>query len=81
MGVVCRKLILNQPKSSVLGGSVWLIRSLPCKWRLAFGVGVIQAQLEGFGLLDVTAERERTRPMFHRAYAECGWAPPSTLAP
>jgi hypothetical protein len=47
----------------------------------AFLLGYLQALLVDRGLLDVTAERERTRPVFHRAYAACGWTPPASASP
>lgn len=79
---VLRGLPETDPQSTEVISPWWvrLAHPIPAV-QVAFGVGVIQAQLEGLGLLDVTAERERTRPMFHRAYAACGWAPPPTLAP
>lgn len=42
-------------------------------------LGYLQAAMAQKGLLDPTAERDRTRPLFHRAYQACGWVPPATL--
>lgn len=81
-GDVLRGLPEADPQSAEVIAP-WLTRlahPLPAV-QVAFGVGVVQAQLESLGLLDVDAERARTRPMFHRAYAQCGWTPPPTVAP
>lgn len=44
----------------------------------SFLVGFIQGTLRHFDLLDFTEERDRTRPIFHRAYHEMGISPPAT---
>lgn len=51
----------------------------PTAAGMAFGVGYLQGVLASRGLLDVKKERDRTRPIFHRAYRRCGWAVPETL--
>lgn len=44
----------------------------------SFCLGYAQAFMTGHGLVNVNSERDRTRPTFHRIYAECGFViPPS----
>jgi hypothetical protein len=47
----------------------------------SFWLGALQAQLEALGVISVAGERERTRPIFHRCYAHCGWPVPASLGP
>ena len=42
-------------------------------------IGFIQGSLATKGLLDVNAERARTRPIFHQAYAALGLGIPETV--
>lgn len=42
-------------------------------------LGFIQGLLFAHGLLDVNAERDRTRPLFHRAYQEAGLRVPGSI--
>lgn len=42
-------------------------------------LGFVQGVLAVNGSIDVTIERDRTRPLFHAAYRAMGWAPPTTL--
>ncbi len=44
-------------------------------------IGFIQAGLAHHGLLDVNAERDRTRPFFHEAYQAMGLTIPETVNP
>ena len=44
-------------------------------------IGFIQAGLAEKGLLDVQAERDRTRPFFHEAYQAMGLTIPETVDP
>lgn len=44
-------------------------------------IGFIQAGLAEKGLLDVQAERDRTRPFFHEAYQAMGLTIPETVNP
>lgn len=46
-----------------------------CRGFLAFAHGVLAAR----GLLDIEAERERTRPIFHEAYRRIGAIPPASV--
>lgn len=41
-------------------------------------VGFIQGVLAVRGLLNVSTERDRTRPLFHAAYREMGIEPPAS---
>lgn len=43
-------------------------------------LGFVQGVLAARGMLDVDAERDRTRPIFHRLYQEAGAAVPATIA-
>lgn len=44
-------------------------------------IGFIQGVLAMKGCLDVEAERDRTRPIFHRAYTNAGIKIPKTVNP
>lgn len=41
-------------------------------------IGFIQGVLAARGILDVDAERDRTRPLFHEAYKSQGLTPPTS---
>jgi hypothetical protein len=43
-------------------------------------VGFIQGVLATKGLLSVAEERDRTRPIFHKAYREMGITPPASTS-
>lgn len=47
--------------------------------ELSYRLGFVQGALAAYGLLDVDAERDRTRPIFHAAYAAMGLAKPATI--
>jgi hypothetical protein len=44
----------------------------------SFCLGYTQAYLTGNRLIEVNGERDRTRPIFHRVYAECGFNIPKS---
>ena len=47
--------------------------------QLSFRLGYCQAYLTYMGLITVREERDRTRPIFHEAYRECGFLVPETI--
>lgn len=53
-------------------------RRSPSAAKASFCLGYLQAYMTGWGVLDVTAERDRTRPIFHRVYAACGYDIPAS---
>lgn len=53
-------------------------RSGRCAAEISFRLGYVQAYMTGGGLIAVDAERESTRSIFHRVYAECGFEIPQT---
>jgi hypothetical protein len=44
----------------------------------SFRLGYAQAYMTGNNLIDVDSERERTRAIFHRMYADCGFEIPKS---
>lgn len=46
--------------------------------KISRWIGFIQGVLASRGYLDVDAERDRTRPLFHKAYTEMGLDIPQT---
>lgn len=44
--------------------------------KISRWLGYVQGTLRARGVLDTVAERDRTRPIFHRAYIEMGIKPP-----
>lgn len=44
----------------------------------SFCLGYTQAYMTGNRLIDVNGERDRTRPIFHRVYAQCGFDIPKS---
>lgn len=47
---------------------------------LSLRVGLIQGYMISYYFLDVSEERNRTRPIFHKAYEELGIRPPKSVA-
>ena len=47
--------------------------------ELSLRLGVIQGYMVSNGFIDVTVERDRTRPIFHKAYKELGIIPPASV--
>ena len=48
--------------------------------KASFCLGYAQAWMTHLGLIEVNAERDRTRPIFHRVYVQCGYAVPGSLS-
>jgi hypothetical protein len=46
--------------------------------KASYCLGYIQAFMAAWKILDIDAERDRTRTIFHRVYAQCGYAIPET---
>lgn len=67
-----------------VANAVWMIETCIAEChtfpidKLSRWIGFIQGVLACNGLLDVKAERDRTRPFFHEAYAAMGQAVPSS---
>lgn len=55
-------------------------RRSPTAAKASFCLGYLQAYMTGWNILDVDAERDRTRPIFHRVYAACGYDIPETTS-
>jgi hypothetical protein len=53
-------------------------RRCPTASLASYCLGYIQAYMTANEAIDVTAERDRTRPIFHRVYAACGYAIPAS---
>lgn len=53
-------------------------RQSPVSSLASFRLGYLQAYMTGWQIMDVDAERDRTRPIFHRAYAACGYSIPES---
>ncbi|MBY3432827.1 hypothetical protein HFN89_01385 [Rhizobium laguerreae] len=46
--------------------------------KASFSLGYTQAYMTGNRLIDVNGERDRTRAIFHRVYAQCGFEVPKS---
>lgn len=49
--------------------------------ELSFRVGRLQGKMIQKGIIDVETERNLTRPIFHKIYADLGWSEPDILGP
>lgn len=59
----------------------WIERLDTCAVAVqeSFWLGGLQAHLETLGVISVSSERDRTRPIFHRCYVRCGWPVPESM--
>lgn len=53
-------------------------RRSPNAMKASFCLGYLQAYMTGWKMIDVDSERDRTRPIFHRIYAACGYDIPKS---
>lgn len=53
-------------------------RRSPTAARASFSLGYTQAYMTGNRLIEVNGERDRTRAIFHRVYAQCGFDIPKS---
>lgn len=56
---------------------LWELGTMPID-KLNRWIGFIQGVMTAHGTLDVTEERDRTRPIFHKAYERMGYKIPET---
>lgn len=68
-----------EEKGSVVGAELAsAARRSPTAAKASFCLGYFQAYMTAWNMLDVNAERDRTRPIFHRVYAQCGYDIPAS---
>jgi hypothetical protein len=56
----------------------YFARRSPTAATASFSLGYTQAYMTGNRLIDVNGERDRTRAIFHRVYAQCGFDIPKS---